>query len=612
MVLKTNTMNSTRRASALIVGFLIVVAMWAAAEMLKPIALAVLLAFLLAPVVSRLERLGTPRVLSIALVLLLLLGAIGGIAYVVGGQVASLVEDLPKYQENMREKFGRLKPSDESTIGKIVTTVDETFQAFQSTEERSAVSVRVVSGFASLERFRSVMGPVEAVAAMIGIVLLLVVFLLLQREDIANRITRLAGWGRIGVTTKTLAEIGHSLSRYLTALALVNTSFGLLVALGLWAIGIPSPALCGFLAGALHFIPYVGPTVAFLFPTLLALAYSSGWWPPVLVIALFAVLELTFNSIEPLIYGKSAGVSPVGLLVSALFWTWLWGGLGLFLTNALTVCLAVAGRVIPGLEFLDTLLRHDMAVTDDVRWYQRALNRDQDGALAILDEALKATSFENVCDEILIPNLSRAEHDLSRKFVDNRDVAFLWRLIREWLDDLADREDFDPTPLRPTEPRAATPDSALEIPHRPDFGDPETAPLIGIATGGGGDSLVLRMLNTLLKPVGVRFVILSAGGSSLQISDKVGALDPALILVSHLPPDGLTRARYLTRRLRGQYQGVPIVFGHWDAEAETSRVVEMLRPASANRVVVSLAAARDLILALRQDVAKTPVESSSK
>ena len=602
--------NSTRMTNALLGGALVVLAMWAAAEALKPIALAVLLAFLLAPAVARLERLGAPRVVSIALVLILLMAALGGTAFVVGGQVASLAEELSSYRENIQTKFARLKPSGESAVSKIIATADELVESLQSTEERSAVSVRVVSGFASLEQFHSVMGPVEAVAAMIGIVLLLVVFLLLQREDIGNRITQLFGWGQMGVTTKTLAEIGSSLSRYLAALALVNTGFGLSIALGLWIIGIPSPALWGFLAGILRFIPYVGTVLALALPTLMAIAQPNGWWQPVLVLALFALMELIVNSIEPFLYGKSAGVSPVGLLVSALFWTWLWGGLGLFLTNALTVCLAVAGRLIPGLEFLDTLLRHDVKVTEDVRWYQRALNRDQDGALAILDDALKASSFQEVCDQILIPNLSRAEHDRSRKFIDNRDVAFIWRVVREWLDDLGEREDFTLAPPAAPESKVPAADPAQEIPCRPDFGDPETAPLIGIATGGGADALTIRMLNVLLKPAGIRFAVLSStGGSSLQVSDKIGALNPALVLISHLPPGGLTRARYLTRRLRGQYHNLPIVFGYWDPQIETARVVETLRPASANRVVVSLASARELILNLHRSPAKVPVES---
>jgi len=602
--------NSTRVTNALLGGALVVVAMWAAAEALKPIALAVLLAFLLAPAVTRLERWGAPRVVSIALVLLLLLAAIGGTAYVVGGQVASLAENLSSYRENIQAKLARLKPSGESPVAKVIATADELVGSLQSTEERSAVTVRVVSGFASLEQFHTVLGPVEAVAAMIGIVLLLVVFLLLQREDIGNRITQLFGWGQMGVTTKTLAEIGSSLSRYLAALALVNTGFGLSIALGLWIIGLPSPALWGFLAGTLRFIPYVGTVLALALPTLMAIAQPNGWWQPVLVVALFTLMELIVNSIEPFLYGKSAGVSPVGLLVSALFWTWLWGGLGLFLTNALTVCLAVAGRLIPGLEFLDTLLRHDVKVTEDVRWYQRALNRDQDGALAILDDALKASSFQVVCDQILIPNLSRAEHDRSRKFIDNRDVAFMWRVVREWLDDLGEREDFALAPPTASESKAAAADPALEIPRRPDFGDPETAPLVGIATGGGADALTIRMLNLLLKPSGIRFAVLtSTGSSALQISDKIGALNPALVLISHLPPGGLTRARYLTRRLRGQYQNVPLVFGYWDPQIETARVVETLRPASASRVVVSLASARELVLNLHQNTAKTPVES---
>ncbi len=604
--------NSTRMTNALLGGTLVVLAMWAAAEALKPIALAVLLAFLLAPAVARLERWGVPRVASIALVLILLTAALGGTAFIVGGQVASLAEELSSYRENIQTKLARLKPSGESPVSKIISTADELVESMQSTEERSAISVRIVSGFTSLEQFHSVMGPVEAVAAMIGIVLLLVVFLLLQREDIGNRITQLFGWGQMGVTTKTLAEIGASLSRYLVALALVNTGFGLSIAIGLWIIGVPSPALWGFLAGILRFIPYVGTVIALALPTLMAIAQPNGWWQPVLVLALFALMELVVNSIEPFLYGKSAGVSPVGLLVSALFWTWLWGGLGLFLTNALTVCLAVAGRLIPGLEFLDTLLRHDVKVTEDVRWYQRALNRDQDGALAVLDDALKAASFQEVCDQIIIPNLSRAEHDRSRKFIDNRDVAFIWRVVREWLDDLAERDGYALTPPpAPESTKVPAADPTQEIPRRPDFGDPETAPLIGIATGGGADALTIRMLNFLLKPSGLRVAVLtSTGGSSLQISDKVGSLNPALVLISHLPPGGLTRARYLTRRLRGQYHNLPVVFGYWDPKIETARVVETLRPASANRVVVSLASARELILNLHQSSVNVPVESS--
>jgi hypothetical protein len=425
---------------------------------------------------------------------------------------------------------------------------------------------------------------------MVGIVLLLVVFLLFERDEIGDRIIQLVGWGRIGVTTKTLAQIGTGLSKYLTALSLVNASFGLGIGLGLWAIGLPSPALWGFLAAVFRFIPYVGTVLSFSLPAAISVAHFPGWTPLALVFALFAALELIVNAVEPLLYGKSTGISPIGLLIAAMFWTWLWGGLGLLLANALTVCLAVAGRSIPGLGFLGILLSHDVAVSDDLRWYQRVLNRDQDGALAILEEALRTRSFEEVCDRIVIPTLSRAEYDRSRQFVDNRDVAFIWRLVREWLDDVDENDEIV----------LATPAPVSEAGDVESLGgagsiDAELHPLVGLATGGGADALVLRMLNLALKPSGVRLTIVSAGGASLPLSEKVAGLDPGLVLVSHLPPDGMTRARYLTRRIRARHGDTPVVFGYWDADAEPSRVLERLRPATANRIVVSVAGARAAI-----------------
>lgn len=580
--------NSIRLMRALIIGGILIFAMSAAADVFKPVALAVLLTFLLAPLTARLERLGLPRALSVALVLILMLTVIGGVGYVVGGQFASLAEHIPDYQEKVRAKLTKLKPSGGSSFDRVYEAVSN-FEASNRTEEEiQATPVRIVTGTDVLGTLHTLLGPFESIVAMGGIVLLLVVFLLFERDDIGDRIIQLVGWGRIGVTTKTLAQIGAGLSSYLTALSLVNAGFGLVIGLGLWAIGLPSPALWGFLAAMFRFIPYVGTVLSFSFPALISVAHFPGWTQLALVFALFVVVELVVNGVEPLLYGKSTGISPIGLLVAAMFWTWLWGGLGLLLANALTVCLAVAGRSIPGLGFLGALLSHDVAVADDLRWYQRVLNRDQDGSLALLEEALKTRSFEEVCDQIVIPTLARAEHDRSHDFIEDRDVAFIWRLVREWLDDVAENDEIVLT--KPTTEAEVEPLRALGSI------DVATHPLVGIATGGGADSLVLRMLNMALKPSSVRLTIMSAGGSSLQLSEKIADLAPGVVLISHLPPEGLTRARYLTKRLRARHGDVPIVFGYWDLGTEPSRVTEQLRPATANRIVVSIASARAAIL----------------
>jgi predicted PurR-regulated permease PerM len=584
--------NSIRLMRALVVGGVVIVAMSAAADVFKPVALAVLLTFLLAPLTAKLEYLGLPRVLSVALVLILMLTTVGGVVYVVGGQFASLAEHIPDYQEKIRAKLALLKPSSDSPLDQVYKAIADFEASNRSPEEKSATPVRIVSGENLLGTLRTFLGPFESFVAMGGIVLLLVVFLLFERDDVGDRIIQLVGWGRIGVTTKTLAQIGAGLSSYLTALSLVNTSFGLVIGLGLWAIGLPSPALWGFLAAIFRFIPYVGTILSFSFPALISVAHFHGWTPLVLVFALFAAVEMAVNAVEPLLYGKSTGISPIGLLIAAMFWTWLWGGLGLLLSNPLTVCLAVAGRSIPGLGFLGALLRHDVSVSDDLRWYQRVLNRDQDGSLALLDDALKTRSFEEVCDQIVIPTLSRAEHDRSHEFIEVRDVAFIWRIVREWLDIVGDSDD-----VTLSAPVTASTPPADEIDPTRASGpiDAEARPFVGIATSGGADTLILRMLNIALGPSGVRLTILPAGGSSLNLSDKLASLDPAMVVISHLPPMGLTRARYLAKRIRARSQETLVVFGYWDVNAELPRIVERLRPSTANRVVVSIASARAVI-----------------
>ena len=212
--------------------------------------------------------------------------------------------------------------------------------------------VRVISQDATLAQLSTFLGPFHVLLAWGGVVLLLLIFFLIESDEISDRTVQMVGWSNIGVTTKTMTQISHVLSKYLTTLALFNAAFGTVIGLGLWAIGLPSPALWGFLAAVFRFVPYLGTLIAFCLPELISIAHFPSWTQPILVLALFATAELVANSIEPLIYGKRTGISPVALLVTALFWTWLWGGLGLLLANALTVCLAVVGQSIPSLGFL--------------------------------------------------------------------------------------------------------------------------------------------------------------------------------------------------------------------------------------------------------------------
>ena len=595
--------NAARIFRALVVAFAIVFIMYVAAEVLKPLALAILLSFILAPLVQWVVRRGLPRSSSVALVLILVFTVVGGVTYVVGGQFASLADQLPTYQANIQKKLVALRPQNDSALDKARQAISSIERSLRPADADYATPVRIVSENAKVAQLQSLFGPFHVTLAFGGVVLLLLIFVLIESNDISDRIVQMVGWGKIGVTTKTMTQIGHVLSRYLATLALFNLAFGVVIGLGLWAIGLPSPALWGLLAAVLRFVPYLGTIVSFSLPEIISIAHFPGWTQPILVIALFGGAELIANSIEPLVYGKSTGISPIGLLVAALFWTWLWGGLGLLLANALTVCLAVVGQSTPGLGFLGTLLRHEVEVADDLRWYQRVLHRDQDGAIALLDQALKLRPLESVCDEIIIPTLARAEQDHHDGFLEKRDVVFIWRVVRDWLDDLADRDDVALTAPSPAPAEHMEP---IRVRPTPEIAKQE---LVGIATNGGGDALILRMLNLLLKPSGVRLTILSATGSPLRVSDKVEQLECGLIVMSHLPPLGLTRTRYLIKRLRARHPDIPMVVGFWDVKADPVQVAEQLRSSSAYHVALSVAAARTMIL--ERTVPKIPALASA-
>ncbi len=326
----------------------------------------------------------------------------------------------------------------------------------------------------------------------------------------------------------------------------------------------------------MRFIPYLGPALAIITTFLFSVAHFEGWRQPALVLALYFVAEMIANSIEPYIYGRSTGLSSLSLLVAALFWTWLWGPLGLLLSTPLTVCLNVLGHYIPSLGFLATLLGEEVDVDDDLRWYQRVLHHDQDGAVALLDEALESRPLEAVFDRILIPALTRAQEDCNAGTLERRDQEFLWQVTQEWLDDLAARADLH-LPAR-------------ALPQEPEF------VAVGVATSGLADILALRMVNLLLAPSRLQLTIIEAEGAALSVSDQIAELHPSLIVPSCLPSVGMTRLRYLSRRLHARLPGVPLLLGYWDTSGDPTEVAEQLRAVAVYRVVTNVGAMREVLL----------------
>ncbi|MGZ3470452.1 MAG: AI-2E family transporter, partial [Isosphaeraceae bacterium] len=309
-------------------------AMSLAAEMLKPLALAVLLSFALAPLAGFFERRRVPRAIAVLLTVALALGSLSGIGYVVVRQLSMLAYQLPSYQERIQKKVNFLKPSDDTVFSRAQKVASDVAKSLDTpvVPGPEAMDVRVVEQPSFRQRLQAAVGPSLEILGLGGFVLILVLFMLMNREDVGDRIVQLFGQRQINLTTRTMGEIGQRISRYLAMITLVNAGYGLIVGLGLWAIGVPYAVLWGCLAAMMRFIPSVGAAVAFLLPLVFAVAHFPGWSQPLEVIALFGAVEVVLNYLEPVIYGKTTGVSALGLLVAAMFWTWLWGLLGTLLS----------------------------------------------------------------------------------------------------------------------------------------------------------------------------------------------------------------------------------------------------------------------------------------
>jgi predicted PurR-regulated permease PerM len=593
---KTSTLADPFKLTLLI--FAIIAFLYFTGEVLKPLALSVLLSFALAPVVRLLERRGLPRAAAVVLTVLVALGLLGGVGYVVGQQLTALANRLPDYQENIETKIsGIIKPGQQSAAGRLkemanrVTAKLERPPTVEPGEMIPIQKVEVVEEPSFQERLRTAVGPYLEFLGLGSFVLILVLFMLMGREDLGDRIVGLFGHRQVSLTTRTMEEIGRRITRYLATFALVNSGFGLVIGLGLGLIGVPYSVLWGCLAGLLRFIPYVGPAVAFVLPLVFSFAHFPGWAQPLEVVGLFAVVETALNSfLEPVIYGKTTGVSALGLLVAAMFWTWLWGTLGLLLSTPLTVCLAVLGKYVPGLRFFATMLGEEAELGPDVRLYQRLVALDRDGAMEVVEAALKQRPRVEVFDQILVPALARAERDAAQDELEETGQEFIWRVVGGVLDGLEGVPDFD----------LASSSAAPSADGGPGAGGggPATTPvpLVGLAVQDTSDALVLRMLGQLLAPTGCTLEIVTDTESPLQVAERLADQSPRLVVVSHLPPEGLTRARYLVQRLRARFAELPIVVGRWGETGGAASAAERLVGIGASYVVFTLADARERIL----------------
>jgi hypothetical protein len=430
------------------------------------------------------------------------------------------------------------------------------------------------------------LGPVAELLGCLGLTLVLVVFMLLKREDLRNRLIRLVGHGRITVTTKAVDDAGQRISRFLRMQFIINCGFGLTMTAGLLAIRVPHALLWGFLAALLRYVPYLGSTVTALVLITVSMAVFPGWLQPILVVALIVVLELTAaNVMEPWLFSQSMGVSEVALLVAAAFWAFLWGPVGLVLSSPLTVCLVVLGKYVPQLEFLDVLLGDEPPLEADVSYYQRLLARDQDEAAQLVLTQAKTSTPEQVCDALLVPALNYVKRDRERDELTEADEQFVLRATREIVEDLGERQ------------AAAAVAAGAGPPAEAGAGPPRKTLVLGCPGHDEADALALAMLKQLLDPARWEMEIMSVEVLSAELVSLAGEKEPALVCIGALPPGGLAHTRYLCKRLRARLPGARIVVGRWGLKGNVEQNEAQLREAGADQVETTLTETRDHLTA---------------
>ncbi|TPM99931.1 AI-2E family transporter [Mesorhizobium sp. B2-1-3A] len=569
-----------------------VAALYFGREVFLPIAIALLLTFALAPLVSALKRVGIPRIAAVIASVLAAFAALALFSFIVATQVSELAQNIPVYQTNILAKIRSLKETGVGggiisrlsgvveRVGQEIDRQDATLPAATPDKPpREPVPVEIVSRERPLEVLQNIVGPLISPLGSAGLIIVVVIFMLLEREDLRDRFIRLVGYGDLHRTTEALQDAGKRVGLYLLMQLVVNIVYAIPIAIGLWILGIPNALLWGLLALALRFVPYIGPAIGMLLPLFLALAVAPGWELVLWTAALFVVMELvTGNVVEPWLYGSRTGLSPLAIIVAAIFWTWLWGPLGLVLSTPLTVCLVVLGRHVPQFEFLDVLFGNEPVLEPHARLYQRLLAGDPDEATDHAEEMLEEKYLVEFYDKVAIPALLLGERDRVRGVMGDlqrRQVAASALTLVANLEDEAKEEagEEDEQAEEAGEPGDAADEDAADL--------PDGTGLSVLCAGGRGelDDAAAAMLAQVLEVQGA--AASKAGFADMEPASirrlELEAIDT--VVVGFLNRDSVKHARFLVRRLKRAKAAlrVGVVFwsetGNGDKEA-TARLAQ--------------------------------------
>ena len=566
---------------------LIIAILYFGREFFIPLALATLLAFLLVTPICYLEKLRLGRVTAVLIAVLLALSVVGGVAYVVGGQLLSLARDLPNYKGTLQEKVEELQVPKDGALAKAKETLQELskeitaggtervpqggpkFRTVGKQETPGGIEaklklnqplpVTVISmpdspdqvnpAGSALQTLRNFVSPVLQPLGTAFLVVIFAIFILVDREDLRDRIIHLLGRGHLQMTTEALDDAGGRVSRYLLAQSSVNLCFGVPIGIGLYFIGVPNAFLWGLLATILRFIPYLGIWMAFACPFLLSLAVAHSWTPPLLTLLLFVGVELTTaNVIEPRLYGSSTGLSSMAVITAAAFWTWVWGPVGLLLSTPLTVCLAVLGKYLPGLTFLDVLLGDKPPIAAEDRFYQRLLAGDEEEVTRIAIEHCGKHTYPVTMETLVIPALRVADCDYHAGTLAEPSRSRIYTLVSDLLTDLKE---------------------CLPAHGEADMNGPAT--VFCVPANDLGDELAARMLAQMLAASGVRAQVTGAKLLASELVELAAGAEAPRFCVSVLPPASTRQGVYVCKRLRERFPAARLIVGMWGEPASDER-----------------------------------------
>jgi predicted PurR-regulated permease PerM len=565
-----------------------IAALYFAREILIPLAFALTLTFLLTPVVARLQKLRAGRVISVLTAVVVSVGVAGGISWIIATQLVDVANQIPQYSENIRARITAFHLPSTGQIGQAAKSVQEIEEVFNPPSAPSQAMaqgrkqskptgpppavpptpVRIVQPSASgWVELRDLGTPVLAPLGRAGMVLIFTIFMLLKREDLRNRLLRLAGLSQLNLMTQALDDASARVSRYLLMQFLVNAGFGALFGFGLFCIGVPYAPLWGAVGGILRYVPYVGTLISATLPLALSLAVFDGWLRPLLVFLLVASLELIIaNFVEPWLYGTRVGISSLALLVTAVFWTVLWGPAGLILSTPLTVCVVVLGRYFPQLSFFHTLLGDEQVLAPEAQIYQRLLAMDHTEAQAVVDQFLKGRPLVEFYDLVLVPALSMAEQDRHKGAIDAAREEFLFLSINEMVVELSEYRQADAT-------------------------DHSNHRIICLPAHDRADEITSAMLAQILDQKGFATLSFPLGSSLHECLASIASSPGDVVCISALPPYAFAPARAVCKQIRELSPNLKVVVCVWGFSGDTQKAMARFERTQPDRLSTSLAEA---------------------